>query len=215
FKQTEAEAEVRYGSFDTYQAAIGMSAPITEGLAFRVDASRRASDGYVDRGESESVALSGSLEFRPSDNLSLVLRHDFGDQSPMKYWGTPLADGTTLDTSIRERNYNVGDAVLDFRDNRTQLSLDWNLAANLGLNATAYRLTSRRHWENLETYFYDTDADVVNRADNFGILHDVQQTGGQANLRFDAPLGGSIENRLVIGVDLNVIDLDYWHNFDT
>src|SRR5690606_33903277 len=59
FSRSEVEAQVRYGSFDTYQAAIGMSAPIADSLAFRIDGSVRGSDGYVDRGNSESLALSG------------------------------------------------------------------------------------------------------------------------------------------------------------
>jgi iron complex outermembrane receptor protein len=212
FSRSEVEAQVRYGSFDTYQAAIGMSAPIADSLAFRIDGSVRGSDGYVDRGNSESLALSGSLEFRPSEDFSLVIRHDYGDQSPMNYWGTPLANGTTLDTSIRKRNYNVTDAVLDFKDNRTQLSLDWQVSDNLAFNGTAYHLTSRRHWENLESYFYDADAGVVERTDHLGIIHDAKQTGGQANLVLKTPLGGMLQNQLVLGVDVNVFDLDYWHN---
>lgn len=212
FERAEIEGEFRYGSFDTRQAATGVSAPITEGLAFRADASLRASDGYVDRGQSESIALSGSLEFQPTDEFSLVLRHDYGDQSPMNYWGTPLANGTTLDTSIRERNYNVGDAVLDFADNRTQLSLDWTPSETLAFNATAFRLTSRRHWENLESYFYDADAGEVLRADHLGIIHDVEQTGGQAHVKLDMPFGAGVSNQLVVGVDLNGFELEYSHN---
>lgn len=212
FERAEVESEVRFGSFDTYGAAIGMSAPITDGLAFRVDGSLRGSDGYVDRGDSKSGALSGSLEFRPTDRFSLVLRHDYGNQQPMKYWGTPLADGTTLDTSIRERNYNVADAILEFEDNRTQLNLDWKASDSLSFNATGFHLTSRRHWENLESYFYDTAAGEVLRADHLAIVHDAEQTGGQAHVRLDTPLGTRLSNQLVVGGDLNVFELEYSHN---
>src|SRR5690606_22189624 len=41
FSQAEVESEVRFGSFVTCAAASGMSAPITDGLAFRVDGSLR------------------------------------------------------------------------------------------------------------------------------------------------------------------------------
>jgi iron complex outermembrane receptor protein len=211
FERGEIEGEFRYGSFDTRQAAVGLSAPITELLAFRADASLRASDGYVDRGYSESVALSGSLEFRPTDDLSFVVRHDYGNQKPMNYWGTPLADGT-LDTSIRERNYNVKDAVLQYKDNRTQMSLDWAASDALSFNATAFHLTSRRHWENVESYSYDVGAGEVQRADHLGIIHDSEQTGGQAHIKLDTPLGGGIANQLVVGTDINVFKLEYSHN---
>lgn len=212
FERPEADAEFRYGSFNTMQAGVGLSAPIARGLAFRADASLRNSDGYIDRGDSDSVALSGSLEFRPTYGLSVILRHDFGDQEPMNYWGTPLADGTTLDTSIRQRNYNVRDAVLHFRDNRTQLTVDWNAARNLRLNGTAFHLTSRRHWENAEYYEYDAAAGEVLQADHLALVHDVEQTGGQAHLTLDTPLGGGAENQLVVGADVNVFDLEYSHN---
>lgn len=212
FERAEVESEVRFGSFDTYGAAIGMSAPIADSLAFRIDGSLRGSDGYVDRGDSKSVALSGSLEFRPTDSLSLVLRHDYGNQEPMNYWGTPLADGTTLDTSIRERNYNVADAILEFEDNRTQLNIDWRASDSLAFNATAFHLISRRHWENLESYFYDTAAGQVLRADHLGIIHDAEQTGGQAHVKLDTPLGTGVANQLVVGVDFNVFELEYSHN---
>ncbi len=212
FDRIEVEGEFGYGSFDTRRAAIGLSAPIAKSLAFRVDASLRASDGYVDRGDSESLAVSGSLEFRPSDAFSLVLRHDHGDQEPMNYWGTPLANGTTLDTSIRERNYNVKDAVLDFRDDRTQISLDWAASDSLSFSGTAFHLTSRRQWENAEYYEYDADAELVLQADNLGIIHDVEQTGGQAHLKLDTPFGTGVTNQLVVGVDFNVFEFDYSHN---
>lgn len=212
FSRAEVESEVRFGSFETYAAAIGMSAPITDGLAFRVDGSLRGSDGYVDRGNSKSLAASGSLEFRPTDRFSLVLRHDYGNQEPMNYWGTPLADGTTLDTSIRKRNYNVTDAILEFEDNRTQVSLDWAASDTLSFNGTAFRLSSRRHWENLESYFFDTAAGQVLRTDHLGILHDVEQTGGQAHVKLDTALGNGLSNQLVVGVDINVFDVEYSHN---
>lgn len=215
FERLEVDAEARYGSFQTYQAGVGVGAPIAEGLAVRADASVRASDGYVDRGNSSSVALSGAVEFRPSDAFSLVLRHDFGDQSPMNYWGTPLANGTRLDTSIRERNYNVSNGVLEFEDNRTQVDLNWKPSQSVAITAAAYRLKSWRMWENLESYFYDFDAGVVERADNYGITHDVTQKGGQANIRLDSNLGGGLLNQLVLGVDANVIDMTYGHSFDT
>lgn len=215
FERLEVEAEARYGSFQTYQAGVGVGAPIAEGLALRADASVRASDGYVDRGESSRVALSGAVEFRPSDAFSLVLRHDFGDQSPMNYWGTPLANGTRLDTSIRERNYNVSNAVLEFEDNRTQVDLNWKPSESVAITAAAYRLKSWRIWENLESYFYDFDAGLVERADNYGITHDVTQKGGQANIRVDSNIGGGLLSQLVLGVDANVIDMIYGHSFDT
>jgi iron complex outermembrane receptor protein len=208
------DGQAGYGSFDTVHLGAGVGGPLGGGFAFRADGSYRRSDGYVDRGESKSLALSGALEFRPSSSFSAVLRHDFGDENPMKYWGTPTAGGV-LDPSIRRQNYNVGDAQIDWRDNRTQLSLDWSASESLRFTNTTYRLKTRRLWENLESYAYDPAAGTVDRADNFGIIHDMVQWGNQANVTLATPLGDGIRNTLVAGVDLNWIDLEYSHSFAT
>jgi len=215
FRRFEAQAEAGYGSFDTYHLAAGLGGPVGEVVGYRLDASYRKSDGYVDRGESESLAISGVIEMRPSTDLSIVVRHDFGDNQPMNYWGTPLADGERLDTSIRKKNYNVGDGLIDWRDNRTQLSVDWTPASGLRVLNTAYRLDSRRRWQNLESYFFDTAAGQVLRADNFGIVHDVEQYGDQGSVAYTADFGGGISNQLLVGFDINRLDLKYGHNFAT
>ena len=213
FNRWVVDGLASYGSFNTLQVAGGVGGPITDTLALRADASYRRSDGYVDRGQSRSLALSGALEFRPTSDFSVILRHDYGDNQPMQYWGTPLANGTTLDPSIRRRNYNVGDAVIDWRDNRTQLSVVWKLTDTLQFTNTAYRLATRRRWENLETYDYDPAAQTVARSDNFGIVHDMVQWGNQANLKLETPLASGISNTLLVGTDLNWIDLEYSHSF--
>lgn len=213
FDRYEGRAEAAYGSFDSVRVAAGLGGPIADKLAFRVDGILRTSNGYVERGESQSVALSGSLEYRPTETLSINLRHDYGDNQPMQYWGTPLAEGTTLDTSIREQNYNVRDAVIDWRDNRTQVSIDWTPAEGMKLFNTAYYLDSRREWQNLENYFYDTGAGVVERSSNFGIVHNVEQYGNQAYASYKAPLGGGISNQILVGFDVNLIRLNYEHSF--
>ena len=213
FEQFEGRAKAAYGSFDTWRVAGGVGGPLADGVAFRLDAIYRESDGYVERGNSESVAISGAIEWRPTNNFSINLRHDYGDNRPMQYWGTPLADGVTLDTAIREENYNVGDAVIDWRDNRTQLTIDWQPARGLQLFNTAYYLDSRREWQNLESYFYDTAAGVVQRSSNFGIVHNIEQYGDQGHVSYSAPLGDGVSNQILVGFDVNLIKLNYEHSF--
>jgi iron complex outermembrane receptor protein len=59
--RTEVEAEGGYGSQNSWHVAAGAGGPISDVLSYRVDGSYRRSDGYVDRGDSRSVALSGAL----------------------------------------------------------------------------------------------------------------------------------------------------------
>lgn len=207
----EAEAEAGYGSFDSWHVAAGAGGPLNDQFAFRADVSYRESDGYVDRGESDNLAISAALEFAPSDSFSLTLRNDYGNANPMKYFGTPLIDGK-LDTSIRRENYNIGDATMHYRDNRTALTLDWQISDTISLANTAYYITSKRKWRNLESYA-DAGNGMIARADNYGIIHDVDQYGSQGNVTLSSDLGGGMSNDVLVGYDLNYFKLNYSHQF--
>ncbi|HEX8029022.1 MAG TPA: TonB-dependent receptor, partial [Vicinamibacterales bacterium] len=227
------QAEVGYGSQNSVRAAAGLGGPLGDLFSFRIDGSYRRSDGYVDRGKSESYSLSGALRFAPSDSFSLTLRDDYGNQRPMEYFGTPLIDGK-LDTSIRERNYNVADADIHFRDNRTTLTAEWSPSDILTLTNTAYRLTSWRLFKDLESYCWigangfcpndyngspdDPDAvpgtpGLIFRTDNLGIVHDQTQWGDQGSVKLQTPISDGISNTLVAGFDVNVIKLTYSNDF--
>jgi iron complex outermembrane receptor protein len=223
-ERLEAQAEIGYGSQDSWRVAAGADGPLGGDFAFRADASYRRSDGFVDRGDSRSLALAGALRFAPNDALSVTLRHDFGEVRPSRYFGTPLVDGR-LDTSLRGENYNVADAFIEFRDNRTTLAIDWSPTPALTISNIAYRLSSHRQWRNLESYCWiGADGACPNgygggtsghiyRTDNLGIVHDQVQYGDQASARLSTPLGGDFHNDLVIGFDANLIKLTYSHNF--
>jgi iron complex outermembrane receptor protein len=229
--RTTVDAEASYGMQNTKHLAAGAGGPIGSMLAYRVDASWRQSDGYVDRGDSRSYALSGALRFQPAEGLSITLRDDYGNNRPMEYFGTPLINGK-LDTSIRKRNYNVSDASLYYRDNRTTLTLEWKASDMLSFSNSAYRLTSKRLFKDLESYCYvgsvantDGSYDCVNgyatgttpgnilRVDNLGIIHDQKQIGDQGSVHLATPFGGGMSNDLVVGFDVNQIKLTYSNDF--
>lgn len=224
-ERTEIEGEASYGSQDSWHVAAGAGGPIGQLLSYHVDASYRQSDGYVDRGQSKSLTLSGVLRFTPSNDFSLTLRNDYGNQRPTEYFGTPLLDGR-LDTGIRRRNYNVVDANIHYRDNRTILTAEWSPAETISITNTAYRLTSRRLFKDLESYCWiGPTGDCPNgyngtsgtpgqiyRTDNLGIIHDQTQYGDQGSVKFSSTLG-SLRNDLVVGFDVNLIKLTYSNDF--
>jgi len=226
-ERAEAEGEIGYGSQNSFHAAAGVSGPLTDQLAVRLDASYRRSDGYVERGDSRSLALSGTLLWTPTETLTLTLRNDYGDIQPMKYFGTPLIDGK-LDTRIRGNNYNVGDAQMRFKDNRTSFQIDWSPNETITLSNQVYRLTSNRLWRNLETYCWiGASGDCPNgnngmtgtpgqiyRADNYGIGHHQTQWGNQGSVTIKTPLSDSMNNALVVGFDVNSIRFTYDHDFN-
>ena len=214
--RTEIEGEIGYGAQDSIRAAAGIGGPVGQTLAYRVDGSWRRSDGYVDRGHSRSLALSGTLRWTPVPTLAITLRGDHGDQRPMRYFGTPLIDGR-LDARNREANYNVSDARLRFRDNRGTLQIDWTPSQTLTFSNIAYRLTSDRFWRNLESYAWvapaGAGAGTIRRSDNYGIRHDQTQWGDQGSMTLKTPIAGSIGNALVLGFDANLVKFTHENNF--
>lgn len=211
-RDLHADGELSYGAQDTLHAAAGIGGPLGDRLSYRVDASYRRSDGWVDRGDSDSLALGGVLRFDATDAFTLSLRLDYSDQSPMTYFGTPLIDGM-VDKRIRRRNYNVDDADIRFRDDRQSLNAEWRIADGLTFNNAAYRIGSRRRWYNLEDYAALPNGRIA-RESNLGIGHAIEQIGDQGTLKLSTPIGGQAANDLVIGFDVNRIALKYSHNFD-
>jgi iron complex outermembrane receptor protein len=221
----EVDAEAGYGSQNSWRLAAGVGGPISQTLSFRSDVSYRQSDGFVDRGESDNLAISGALRFAPSETFTLTLRNDFGNANPSKYFGTPLVNGV-LDTAIRHENYNVGDATMRYRDNRLALTATWALNDAISIANTSYWLSSNRKWRNLESYCWIAgDGNCPNgngvgtpghiyRADNYGIVHDVDQYGSQGHIAFDHKFGG-MKNKLLIGADVSRVTLNYSHQFDS
>jgi iron complex outermembrane receptor protein len=214
--RTEVEGEVGYGAQDSVRAAVGVGGPTGETFAYRVDGSWRRSDGYVDRGSSRSLALSGTLLWMPAPTLAVTLRGDHGDQRPMAYFGTPLINGR-LDERNREVNYNVADARLRFLDNRGTLQIDWKASEWLTFSNIAYRLTSDRFWRNLESYAWSpptgAGAGTISRSDNYGIRHDQTQWGDQGSVTLKTPIAGEIGNALVLGFDANLVKFTHENNF--
>lgn len=208
--RTVFDFEAGYGSQNSWRTGAGVGGPVSDTLSYRVDASRTGSDGWVERGRSKSFAMSGSLRFAPTDNFSLTLSDDYSDQHPMRYFGTPLIDGR-LDDRNKRLNYDVSDAIIRYEDNRTTLKAEWGLAEGIGLVSTAYRLTTSRHWRNLESYFWDGASGKVNRTDYLGIDHAQTQLGDQTSLTVSRPIAG-LKNDFVVGFDVN--DIKFKHSND-
>ena len=210
-ERTVVEGSAGFGSQDAWRAAAGIGGPINPVLSYRVDASARGSDGYVDRGRSRSLALSGSLRFAPTENFSLTLSDDYGKTHPMRYFGTPLLDGK-LDERNRDLNYNVRDAQLAYEDNWLRLKAEWELGG-IRVQNQVYRITTDRVFRNLESY-YDAGpaaAPRIDREDYIGIRHQQRQIGDQGSVTFHRDLG-QLKNDLVLGFDINSIRFTHSNN---
>ena len=199
-----------YGSDDRRQAALDSGGSLNDALSYRFNLNQQASNGWVDRGDSDSVALSAALRWDAHEDLSFTLSHDHGDQSPMRYLGTPLVAGKYRE-SIRERNYNVADADIRYNDQITRLVTDWRINDALSASNQLYYIKTQRYWRNAEAYRWQP-GDTVERSEFYRIKHTQEQVGDRQTFTLDHTLFG-LDSRTVVGVDYNRIHFARQHDF--
>lgn len=196
----ENEIQATVGTDDTQRLALGSGGALTERLSYRLDVSGAHSAGWVDRGDNGSATFSGAVRLRASRDLAFTLSHAYGYQRPMRYFGTPLLQGRQSD-ALRNKNYNVGDAFMRFRDDWTQLDAAWTPGVAT-VRARLYHVGSKRDWRNAEYYAYDPATGLIDRSGNTEISHDQRQTG----LTVDATVRGKLagmNNTFSVGMDVS------------
>ncbi|QOT80870.1 TonB-dependent receptor [Cupriavidus basilensis] len=204
------ELQLTGGTQKTARAAFDSGGAVNETLSYRLNASYGRSGGWVDRGDSRSLAVSAAVRLDVSPEFNLTLSYDDADQHPMQYLGTPLAAGS-LDTSLRKKNYNVGDADITYRDRWTRLAAQWQPNERVTVRNQFYYLTSQRHWRDAESYTLLPATGQVRRTDYLEILHDQEQVGDRADLMIDGQLFG-MANTAMVGFDVNRINFTHSNN---
>ncbi|WP_043879374.1 TonB-dependent receptor [Azorhizobium caulinodans] len=207
---SHGEALMAVDSLMSGRLALDATGPINDRVSYRFDIAGKLSDGWVDRGDNGSLAVSAAVRIQASDTLVLSLSNDYGYQEPQKYFGTPLINGQFTGL-LRNQNYNVGDAAISYSDNWSQFKAEWTPSDALTVRSTFYYLTSDRHWRDSETYAFQPATGLVRRSDYIEIMHDQSQLGN----RTDATWRGSIlgfANEVVVGFDINSIDFTHTNN---
>ena len=198
------------GSYDTFQAGVNSSGPISNRAAYQVGVIGTTSDGYVDNGDLQRLSLASSLLFDVTPDVTLRLAFDGQLNDPSRYWGTPLNDGS-IDERLRKRNYNVRNSAIYYEDAWIRAAADWRITPSVTLRNETYALIADRHWRNLENYEFLPATSEVLRTGYLEIYHDQQQYGN----RLDTRLIGSVWGRpyrVVAGFDVNYIDFKMTNN---
>lgn len=188
------------------RAGIGATGALGEQGAFRVDAYAGSSDGFIDRGESRHGKILTSMTTTLAPGVTLYVQLDHAEQEPIRYFGTPLVNGG-LSERLRDENYNAGDAVLRFVDDKAVARLNWQVAPNLEISNELAYFKSRRDWRNIESYAYDPVRDVVDRSDYIGIRHDQEQTANRLEARWKTGA-----NQVVAGWEASTINFKHTNN---
>ncbi|AQT09872.1 TonB-dependent outermembrane receptor [Pseudomonas protegens] len=192
-----------YGSHDRQQLGLDSGGSLTDTLSYRLTLNQQQSNGWVDQGQSRSLALSAALRWQATDDLGFTLAHERGESEPASYFGTPLIAGQYRD-SLRDKNYNLRNAVQRYNDEWTRLNTDWTLSDNLSASNQLYYIKSRRHWRNAEAYNWVSSREQLLRGDYLEIKHDQEQIGDRQSFTFNHSLFG-LDSRTVIGLEYNRI----------
>lgn len=227
FDAAHANALVSYGSFNTWNAGIGGSIPITKTLAIRTDFSRTSSDGYVKGADPHSNDFTTTILWKPSEKFSARLSMDYLTDRLSTYYGTPLVDlsqtgggvggllsstkGLGITKSSMWQYYNVRNAQASSVNATPTLHLQWQVTPSLLIHNSSYFIYSKRLWNNAESLSYINGSGSVDAngnaiapgriaRDRFYVFQSQHQVGDSLYARFDSTIFG-MKNRFTLGGD--------------
>ena len=202
---TMNEMQASYGSHGTKRLAVDSGGAVSQDVAYRLNVSGNHTDGWLKQnGGFRSLAVSGALLWQVNPDFALTLSHDYAYNEPMAYFGSPLINGR-VPKPLRFQNHNVGNGLVAFSDNVTQLKAEWNVSPDVTLRNTAYYLSSNRHWRNVESYAYQPMTGLLRRQDYIQIYHDQEQLGNRFDATWRSEFFG-MKNTFLAGFEANHIE---------
>jgi iron complex outermembrane receptor protein len=204
--RTENTVRVAAASYGTYRLALDSTGPMgSDRVLYRVDLSRQASNGYFDRGTSESTAVSGSVDFLISDTLKATLMNDYAYIEPLNYNGLPMVNGETSEALLKN-NYATSDVDVHFHENSTRFELNWTPNARVTVRNITSALLGDRLWQMGPSQLqYRSATNDVLRTGFGKFEQDQTQWNNQLELTFKHQLAG-YENAFVVGTDAEWLD---------
>lgn len=164
-----------YGSFNTSTVASGVNLKLSDTVAIRADVSDLRSDSLYDvkHNATRSSGLTGSLLYKPSADLSVLVAVDhYDDRYGSSYQGVPLVAASTardpsdiltssgnnlvIDKALRYQNYNPDGAHSGARDTTVRSRVDYLLGD--GLLGTGWSLGNDLTWYTAKRDFVLSDA---------------------------------------------------------
>lgn len=227
FDAAHANALLSYGSFNTWNAGVGGSVPITKTLAIRSDFSRTSSDGFVKGADPYSDDFTTTLLWKPTNRFTARLSMDYLTDRLSTYYGTPLVSlaqtggrvggllssskGLGITRGSLWRYYNVRDGRAGSVNATPTLHLDWQVSPTIQIHNSSYFVYSKRRWNNAESLSYIGNTGAVDAGgnniapgrigrDRFYVYQNQHQVGDTLHTQFDFKIFG-MKNRFVLGGD--------------
>lgn len=227
--ETSADALGSFGSYDTWRLAGGVNFALGEKSAARVDAVASQSDGWINGGGSETLAITGAYLWQPTERFSLRLSVDhFEDEFTTAYYGTPLvprafarkpndfattASGLVFDEALRKVNYEVNDGIVESDSTWLRARIDFDVSNSWSFRNDFSYFTGDRNWQGSDVYTYNTTTNLIDRSTTL-ITHDQDVVFDRATLNYDNNIGG-LRNRFTIGGELSFTGFDSKRRFGT
>ncbi|MBD9513660.1 TonB-dependent receptor [Pseudomonas sp. PDM22] len=220
----QVDGQLSYGSFNTQRAAIGVNQPLSDSVAARFDVSYTDSDSFYDVDDQDTTAfsLTGSVLYKPSDDLSMLFAFDhFYDKYDSTYQGSPLVPasvaknpssivdnpyGLVVDKGNRYTNYNPDGAHSGARSNMLRWTTDYRLNDTWTLNNLMSYYTARRDFFLSGEQTYNNSTGKLDRTVQ-RISHDQQFWSERLSLGNDT-YWGEHRNRFTIGTEYSYTDLN-------
>jgi len=198
------------GNYGRYRAALDSTGPINDRLAYRVSASRNTLNGWTDRGDTSTSAVSASLRFQATPTLAITVSEDYGKQNPAATSSIPLINGV-FDKSLRYKNYQILDGVNYYEDSWTQLKAEWTPSDAVSVRTNFFVMIADRRWNGAGSPSYVPATGRVQRAAATDLYHYLQQFGNSTTAVVKTPVFGR-PNTLSVGFDVNRLRFrhTYW-----
>jgi iron complex outermembrane recepter protein len=202
--ESERTVMLSGGSFGTERAGLDIAGPIGDALAYRLDVSRRVSDGAVALGETDGTAVTAGLAYEVSPTFKLTFSGDHADRTQLNYNGIPLIDNQ-LDERLRDVNYASSDSEIPFKDQRVHVVAEWQPSEAVTVRNMTYSIDGERLWRYPTRFVYRPATNDIVRS-QFGTFSQSQeQFGNHTEVQWRHMLGG-LENTVAFGADVNHLE---------
>ena len=205
----ETKVDVTAGSHDLFRSTLDTTGPLSETLAYRLNASWQDGGGFRDFARSETQFISPVLQWKPSARTTVTAEFEYARKRAAFDRGFG-SDPIFLTVPIRN-NYGERDARIATTSKTASLTVDHALNDRWAIKAGAQISDSH---SDAVWYPYnfmtpvsgkDTDQPIVNRSRQRNV-DDQQDIGGMIELSGKLATG-SVKHRVLFGLDA---DREHW-----
>jgi iron complex outermembrane receptor protein len=155
-------------------------------------------------GESDGTAITASLAYEVSPTLKLTFSGDHADRTQFNYNGIPLIDGR-LDERLRDVNYASSDSAIPFKDQRLQVSVDWQPSESVTVRNVTYSIDGERLWRYPARFAYRPATNDIARSQFGTFAQSQEQFGNHTEIQWRTTIGG-LDNTASFGTDVNHLE---------